>query len=768
MRLLENVRGLLTEFGLGFKIVEIPGVSLSKVRHRLAEVAGFDGLYSHQLEVVNLVEKGSSVVLVAPTGSGKTLAFALGYFTILEKSPDATALLIYPRKSLERDQLMKLATLFSKIGLTPADLGIADGDVAFADKWKSLRFSRLLVTNPHALHYYLAYHGSWASFLSRVGMVVLDEAHLYTGVYGTNVAYIIRRLRRVLEYYGVHPIFVVSSATLGLPQDSANLLVGLPFELVRVNGMTLNPKDLILGVMPHTEEKRIALLAELLKRMSHIRGIVFFNSRDEMERVYYRLFARLPEATEVVGLYRAGYSAEERRQIESLFKSGKLRWVFATSALEVGIDIGDLGSVVLWGFPVGGVTSFWQRIGRAGRNGRALVVYLARPSNALDMYVYDNPDYLRDAEPYPIYADLHNTVIGKPQVKSALWELAPNGSEERFFPRELIDVATSELSFIRSGGRLVAVGPKPHGEVKMDFGDDVYGVFDEHGRLLEKLEFWRVMSYYYPGAFYHFRGKAYRVKCVDMDRRMVSVESADNTWRTDPIGWENIEVLRVNEEKKLGDLRLVKGRVRVDKVLVGYSDGEGWHIYRGALRRIFETSAVWFDLPPVNLSVLDDRVWTEHISVGDDVEVTISEIWAGALHALEHLLINVAPVVVAAAPSDLGGYSIPSPVKRKLEGMRFARRVCLEDVRDEIFTPTVEGWEETSKIYIYDGHPDGIGIIDRLFDAAEQWFKAAWIRVSSCRCSKGCPACIMSPQCGNGNRPLNKVGARLLLETFVL
>jgi len=326
----------------------------------------------------------------------------------------------------------------------------------------------------------------------------------------------------------------------------------------------------------------------------------------------------------------------------------------------------------------------------------------------------------------------------------------------------------SELSFIRSGGRLVAIGPKPHGEVKMDFGDDAYGVFDEEGHLLEKLEFWRVMSYYYPGAFYHFRGKAYRVECVDVDRKVISVHSADNTWRTDPIGWENIEVLGVTAEKSVGDIKLMKGKVRVDKVLVGYSDGGGWHIYNGALRRIFETSAVWFELPPVNLALLDQEIWNTHIPVGDDAEVSLSELWAGALHALEHLLINVAPVVVAASPTDLGGYSIPSPVRRKLEGVKFARRICLSDAKDEIFTSAVEGWEDTSKIYIYDGHPDGIGIIDRLFDNAELWFKAGWTRVSSCRCRRGCPACIMSPQCGNGNRPLNKLGAKILLETFVV
>ena len=751
----------------GVKHLYVDNTVLDSVVNDIYPSLPYKSLYDYQYEILNTISH-NNVFVSAPTGSGKTLAFALAYARMREHRPDATMLVIYPRKALARDQMIALGEIYNYIPhMKSVKVMAYDGDVSSLQKREALLGADVIVSNFYGIHVYLANHGSWARFLSKLSLIVIDETHLYSGVFGTHVSYVIRRLRRLASMYGAFPKFLLLSATVSEPDKSGELLVGLPFVSVEVSGLSMHSKDLYFLTTSSGKEKR--LLVSLIQQLIDYgyRGMVFFNSREEMERIYYAM--RTGEYGDEVAPYRAGYDADERRKIESAMRNGDISFLLTTSAMELGIDIGDIDVTVLYGFPTTGFSSFWQRVGRAGRKAHGYVFTVLKSSNALDMYIYDHPEMVLTRRGESLHLDITNEDIGEKQIRCAAWEYPlKKDIDSRYFPREIIDVFLKKhkSKLIVSDKGVVLLDAKPHHEVSLDEGDSVsFHITDmETGNMIEKVQMWRVLKKHYPGSTYFYMGKSYLVELIDLDKKFVGVKPVHGISETMPVGWEDIRAINVTAKKKVGSREVYQGILEIESYTVGYSDKTGVYLYNAPLYRKFLTKGVWFDVSRDDLEVSSSMLHL-HIPMLGTASITQDEIFAGALHALEHILINVLSLI-SISPDDVGGYSIPSIYRHIVEEMEFSSIVYVEE-RQQFPRVTLD-IKDQARVYIYDGHPGGVGIAERIFDKFEDVVVYAARRLDDCSCKKGCPACVMSHQCGNGNRPLNKLGSRSLLRTLFL
>ena len=751
----------------GIKHLYIDNTILDTVPNDIYPSLHYRYLYDYQYDVVNAILE-HNVFVSAPTGSGKTLSFALAYARMRESSPEATMLVIYPRKALARDQMLALSDIFGHIPhMETVKIMAYDGDVSSLQKREALLGADVIVSNFYGIHVYLANHGAWARFLSKLSLVVIDETHLYSGVFGTHVSYVIRRLRRLASLYGAAPKFLLLSATVSEPDKSGELLVGLPFVSVEVPGLSMYSKDLYFLTTSSGKERR--LLISLVQQLIDYgyRGMVFFNSREEMERIYYAM--KGSEYGDEVAPYRAGYDADERRRIESAMRSGDISFLLTTSAMELGIDIGDIDVTILYGFPTTGFSSFWQRVGRSGRKSHGYVFTVLKSSNALDMYIYDHPEIVLARRGEPLHLDITNMDIGLKQIKCAIWEYPlKDDMDGKYFPREVIDVFVEQNKdkLVDSDKGMVLLDAKPHHEVSLDEGDSVsFHITDEEtGNMIEKVQMWRVLKKHYPGSTYFYMGKSYVVELIDLEKKFVGVKPVHGISETMPVGWEDIRVIDIRSRKIVGRRPVYEGVLEIESYTVGYSDKTGVYLYNAPLYRKFLTKGVWFDVYRDDLEV-SSSMFHLHIPMLGTASITTDEIFAGSLHALEHILINVLPLI-SISPDDVGGYSIPSIYKHIIEEIEFAPLVYVEEKQQ--FPNITLDVREQARVYIYDSHPGGVGIAERIYEKFEDIVVYAARRLDDCTCKKGCPACIMSHQCGNGNRPLNKLGSRSLLRTLFL
>jgi DEAD/DEAH box helicase domain-containing protein len=713
------------------------------------EAIGVDRLWAHQAEALDLARAGLSVAVATGTASGKSLCFRA---PIAEAATDrvrpGTALCIFPTKALARDQLRA----FADLELPGLVAGAYDGDCSTEERGWVRKHANVVLTNPEMLHCaLLPHHGRWAPFLLRLRYVVVDELHAFRGVFGTHVAHVLRRLRRLAAYHGANPTFIGASATIGDPGGLASGLWGAPVAPVlddaSPRGERLvalwRPGEIDSPRAGDQRERRMVsahaetagLLAELVG--SGHRAIGFCRSRRGTEVVAADVRRRLPDdLADTVRPYRGGYLAEERRDIEEALFGGELRAVVATSALELGVDIGGLDATVLDGFP-GTIASFWQQVGRAGRDAGQSLAVLVAGDDQLDQWLVRHPAELFTRPPEPAVINPANPFVLGPHLTCAAFERALSHGDERWWPELLDDgvrelVLDGRLTVRRRGGRdggptavFAARGFPAHG-VGLRSGSAVeYRIARADGTAVGNIEEARAPEMVHPGAVYLHQGVAYRVVDLDLDAKVAVVQPDGGREWTMARTEIDVRTGRVDARRSVGALDLHLGWVEVESRVVGYqrrATGSG---------EVLGTAAL--DLPPTRL--VTRAFWyrvAESTMFGAGID---PRQWPGTLHAVEHAAIGILPLFTICDRWDVGGVS------------------------------TLSLGDDGPAIVVYDGYPGGAGIAELGFGAADRHLAATLEVLASCPCADGCPSCVQSPKCGNWNEPLDKAGAAALLRT---
>ncbi|MEJ5255594.1 MAG: DEAD/DEAH box helicase [Acidimicrobiales bacterium] len=716
---------------------------------------GVDALWSHQAEAIDLIRAGRSVAIATGTASGKSLCFHAPIAeAVRDRSRPGTALLVFPTKALTQDQLRAL----TRLGMPGLAAGVYDGDTpAEARRWIRSH-ANVVLTNPEMLHVgILPHHARWATFLMRLRYVVVDELHVLRGIFGSHVAHLLRRLRRLCAHYGSDPTFVFTSATIGEPDRLATELCGKPVTAVTDDGsprgeryfVLWNPADeerpsvagAPMGTRAHGSANRetARLTAELLIRGR--RTITFCRSRRSTELIAAEVRRRLPSAlAAAVRSYRGGYLAAERREIEARLFGGDLRGVVATSALELGIDVGELDACVLDGFP-GTIASMWQQAGRAGRSSQLSVTILVAGRDQLDQWFVSHPEEIFTRPPEPAVINPANPHILLPHLACAAYELPLRPADERWWP-DLLEEGVRQLVVNDCLKIRLQRGPRPaepaaywsgtgrpaHGVGLRSGSTDELLIERVDGSVVGTVEAARAPQLVHPGAIYLHQGITYRVRQLDMEGRVALVEPTDGDEHTRPRTETELALLSVDDARRVGRGNLGLGAVRVRSRVVGYTRVDaltGEQLGREELvlpASEMETRAFWYVIDPDVIA-----------NAGVPAAAVL-----GALHAIEHAAIGIMPLFAICDRWDVGGISTP--------------------LLPETGAAT---------IVIYDGHPGGAGIAELGFRAADRHLEATLGIIESCRCEDGCPSCVQSPKCGNGNEPLDKAGAAALLRALL-
>ena len=697
--------------------------------------AGIESLYTHQLEAWETAAH-SNLVITSGTASGKSLAFNLPVLDGIARDSQRRALYLYPTKALAQDQARKLAQLRPP-GLREA---IYDGDTPKEERPAIRRRNNLVLTNPDMLHVgLLPHHKSWGNFLANLDWVVVDEAHTYRGVFGSHVANVLRRLRRVARPYGSEPRFLLASATIANPVELAERLVGTPFELIDDDGapragreVTMwNPPllDKATGVRRSALSEAADLLAELVSQ--GVRTICFLKSRRGIELI--QRFARenlkargKPELAARIAPYRGGYTPQQRREIEARLSDGELLAVVATDALELGIDVGELDAAICVTFP-GTVASLRQMWGRAGRRRRGLAVYVAG-QDALDQFFCRHPEEFLERPVEAAILDHDNEQIASRHLIAAAYEMPLTDADEEIFGAGWR--ARAERLLAAGELRSVGAGLLPR---RSDFvasriplrsasSDSVAVIEREAGEMLGLVEAERAFTTIHPGAIYLHLGRSYEVERLDVDERRAIVSEFDGDWYTRPKKETEIYIERTLEQRQVAGVQLNFGEVSVTEQVIAFqrvsiSDQDPIDIVALELpEQSFVTQALWYVLPERLSGALP------------------SDVLLGSLHATEHCQIAVLPLIAMCDRWDIGGLST-----------------------------NVHFQTGRSTIFIYDGHPGGVGITQRGYEQFERLLGDAERLIAECPCESGCPSCVQSPKCGNLNEPLHKAGALELM-----
>ncbi len=683
-------------------------------------------LYKHQGEVVEAVRAGKDVIITTPTASGKTLAFNLPIFEGFLTDPQGCALYLYPLKALANDQRGKLLELEREAGL---DLlpSVYDGDTPTGKRGRIKQVSRLILTNPHALHYYLPWHHQWSRFFSNLRYIVIDEAHRYRGVFGTNVALLLRRLERILNHYGASPQVILSSASVANPVDYARALTGR--EVVSIDkGTSARGErqvlfwDALLDPSYSITTQAAKLLAFLTS--AGVQTLCFTGSRIMAELIART--ARDMGARKVLP-YRAGYLPQERREIESGLRERQIEGVVSTSALEAGIDIGSLDAVILVGFP-GSLLSAWQQAGRAGRGSDpSLIVYIPY-ENPLDRYFLHHPAEFLGKQRERIVIQPDNPRLAAWHLTCAAAELPLRSEEVSSKEGNLLDELTANAVLAKTPRGMIYRGRKrAHEILSMDSiaGEGIKLICE--GKLLETMDPLRARRDAYPGAVLLHRGETYVVEDLKLKDGVARLRQEKVDYYTKSVRTSVVKILTVQESHSGPSIAIERGRTQVTESFVEYKTIH--------FDRTISVDAL--DLPAHTYET--DALW---ITFPVDIDGIPPEKLLGGLHGAEHALIAMAPLLVLCERDDIDGVSTP--------------------LHEETGLPT---------ILIFDEIEGGAGLAEVLFTSLHRLAAEALKLVSDCPCENGCPSCIYSPRCGSHNRPLDKDGAirvlRLLVEETV-
>jgi DEAD/DEAH box helicase domain-containing protein len=717
------------------RTVAIPDSLHPALREALA-ARGVEQLYSHQAETLASAYEGHTIVTTG-TASGKSLAFNLPVLNTLADDPSARALYLYPTKALAQDQARALHALELRY-LRPA---IYDGDTPKEERRAIRQRSNLLLTNPDMLHVgVLPNHKSWGDVFANLAWIVVDEAHTYRGVFGSHVANVLRRLRRIALAYGTEPRFILASATIANPVELAERLTGCDVRLVDRDGAAHHERQIAMWNPPLLDERTGArgsplgeaadLVADLVE--SDVRTICFLRSRRGVELIQRFTRSKLEERgrtdlAERVVPYRAGYTPAQRREIEQRLVEGDLLAVIATDALELGIDVGELDAAICVTFP-GTVASLRQMWGRAGRRSTGLALYVAG-ADALDQFFCRHPDEFLGRPVESAILDHESEEIHLAHLCAAAYELPLSPGDERFFgPRwDAYADRLVKLGQLRErGGRYLPRGegfPAAKIPLRSSSPDSVAIVEAEAGEIIGSVESARARAAAHPGAIYLHMGASYEVEDLDMRGRRALVSRFGGDWYTQPKKDTDTYIERVLDCREVGPVTLSFGIVSVTEQVTAYQrkrvqDHEVLDLIALDMpEEHFTTQALWYEFPEQALA--------------EDFPLDVLQ---GSLHAAEHAQIAVLPLIAMCDRWDIGGLSTA--------------------FHQQTGRPT---------IFIYDGHPGGVGITRMGFRSFEALTDDAIRLISECPCRAGCPSCVQSPKCGNLNEPLNKNGALELL-----
>jgi DEAD/DEAH box helicase domain-containing protein len=747
-------------------------------------------LYSHQAEAIHAAWDGPTIVTTG-TASGKSMCFNLPVLDVLHRDTQARALYLDPTKALAQDQARALASFGLTKRVHPA---IYDGDTPREARADIRRRANVVLTNPDMLHVgILPNHAAWAELFANLAIVVVDEAHVYRGVFGSHVANVLRRLRRIAAAYGNAPRFLLTSATIANPVELAERLTGLEdFALIDEDGSPAPGRQIAVWNPPLTDEalgrRRSSLgeAAELLARLVRdgARLICFMKSRKGVEVLHKLVAADLqetdPELADRVAPYRAGYTSQQRRELEGRLVRGELRAVITTDALELGIDIGELDAAVVVTFP-GTVASLRQMWGRAGRRGRGLAVYVAG-EDALDQFFCRHPDDFLARPVEAAILDHENPEIFRRHLLCAAHEGPLSGSDGEFLgPRweAHAEVLLSAGELRRRPGKGATDGSPPTSgayvpresggypaaEVSLrSASPDSFAIVDvASGELLGSTEAARAHSTVHEGAIYLHLGRSFEVRELDLERRRALVAPFTGDWYTQPKRLTDTNIERLLDRRETLGVTLSFGEVSVtDTVLAFQRRRVADHapvdlVALDLPPTSFSTQALWFELDSSVLGLGELTIDGKPAGAGSGSDASGErgtgagstdsgvahdaiplESLLGALHAVEHSQIAVLPLIAMCDRWDIGGLSTN-------------------------LHPQTGG----ATIFIYDGHPGGIGITRTAFARFEELCRDAYRLIAECPCASGCPSCVQSPKCGNLNEPLSKLGARLLLERML-
>jgi len=706
------------------------------------ESSGISSLYTHQAGAINAVRRGENVMVATASASGKTLCYNLAVLEAILKDSSSRALYLFPTKALAQDQMRSLNELACPELISFGSCATFDGDTPQSERAEIKRKARVVLTNPDMLHLgILPNHKSWSRLFRNLKYVVVDEAHVYRGVFGSHVANVLRRLRRLCTYYGSKPQFICCSATIANPEEHAEKLVGLPFEVITDDGSPHGGKSFVFWNPPFIDEKGTGrrssnseatfLFTELVR--NGIRSLVFTRTRKLAELIYIYTREQLGSSLgQLIKPYRAGYLAEDRRQIERELFDGRLLGVVATTALELGVDIGDLEATVLVGYP-GSIASTWQQAGRSGRGVGEALSFLIALDNPLDQYFMHHADYFFGKNFENALINSENLNILKPHLLCAAWEQPLTDVDGALFGAAF-DRALSELEaegkVRRSGGRRY-LSPRishPAQEINIrSTSGKNYAVIDASRgyELMETVESSVAFFQIHPGAIYLHQGDSYLVKEMDRENHVAIVMPTDVTYYTQTKEMTDIKILKTGQERQCEGVKVCLGEVDVTNAVVGFKKKMQFteEVIGEELLDLpplrFVTQALWFELPEAAI----ERV----AEAGLD--------FAGGLHAVEHAAIAMLPLFALCDRNDIGGVSTP-------------------------FHPDTG----KAQIFIYDAYPGGVGITAKGFEMIEKLWSATLEVIKECPCQDGCPSCIQSPKCGNNNEPLDKQAAVVLLQ----
>lgn len=699
---------------------------------------GIEKLFAHQVEAVDAAAEGEHVAIVTATASGKTLCYNLPVLNSILEDRRTRALYLFPTKALGHDQLRKL----EELDLFP-DLRAAayDGDTSMKDRRVARNVAQILLTNPDMLHVgLLPNHTLWASFLMGLRYVVVDEMHVYRGIFGSHTAQVLRRLRRLAGHYGSSPQFLCASATIQNPQDTAGRLTGLTFRIVTDERAPRGAKHFVFWNPPQRSDpgagrrsanvEAVKLLRVLMQEK--VRTIAFVRARVTAELLlrYAKQQLGRSKLSQRLSSYRAGYLPEERRAIEKALFDGELLGVISTTALELGVDIGGLDAALIVGYP-GTIASTWQQAGRAGRGTTPALVILVGEDTAVDQFLMRRPDYVFERASEPVVLDPDNQYIKGAHLLAACDELPLAAGESALFGHDTEGLLArlGEAGLVTKTDRWHWTGmARPHDQINLrTVTGTPYEIRDaaDVSRLIGTVDGARAFYTIHEGAVYLHQGESFVVERLDCDRAVGFARQAAVDYYTQPMTTVDVAILGTSEALTLNGAEAAFGQIEVTSRVVAYRRVHAVNQSLLGTERLdlppttFETTGMWIRLS----EALADWVGKQ---TGDLM---------GAMHAAEHGCIAMMPVIATCDPQDIEGVS--------------------HQYHPDTHGPTV---------FLYDNYPGGAGLAERSFDQATRLFQVTAEALRSCPCAEGCPSCVQSSRCGDNNFPLSKSGALLLLE----
>ena len=694
------------------------------VLKNIYEERGITRLYSHQRQCYDNVSKGLNTVVVTPTASGKTLCYNLPVINELLKSPEARALYLFPTKALSQDQQAEINEVIEPAGL-PVKAVTYDGDTPASIRVAARDGGRIIITNPDMLHTgIMPNHPKWIKFLSNIKFIVIDEVHIYRGVFGSHVTNVIRRLKRICRFYGSDPLFICCSATIGNPKELAENILETPVELVDNNGAPSGEKHFILYNPPLVDPVQGIRRGVVLESQSlalkflrlGIKTIVFCRSRIRTELISSYINKRLQNiftdnSRIRVEAYRGGYLPSERREIERGMRDGSIQGIVSTNALELGIDIGGLDASIMAGFP-GSISSSWQQAGRAGRRATSSLSVLIASAAPVDQYVIDNPDYFFGKNPESALIDPDNIYILLDHLKCTVFEL-PFGTEEQFGRQ-----SNELLMYLEEEGVLRLTGDKYYWadrsypaesiSLRSATSENVVIINETGGKntVIGEMDRPSAKEMIFDNAVYIHRGEQYSVRKLDIENKKCYVSQSNLNYYTDAVVKTDIKVLEEDKRVEISGAELAEGDVLVRKQVAKFKKIKYMSHENVGFGEIF--------LPEEEMHTRSTVfIFSDGTTSGEAFSKIPDELKEHVIGRIGSLIKNVSPVFLLCDSHDIG---------------------VAERLRDPHFNQPC--------IYIYDNYPGGTGLSEGITAKSDQILRAAYERISGCGCEYGCPSCI--------------------------